>query len=99
MRVRSDAELNGIIAKWMGWKPYSSEGRLEWDGQGYSRTPIMPPSYCTDLNAIHDAVSRLDKDPYHWWAKRLSEICGDYSKAANANPRQCSEALVELMES
>ena len=60
---RTDAELNRVIAGWMGLN-------LE-DYTGHPDNPvkaeIAPPNYCTDLNAIQQAVMNLpDHDKYEF---------------------------------
>lgn len=105
---RSDNELNRIIAEWMGWRfipehdaafttPAGSVYPESWhDPDGNEAMDI--PSYCTDLNAIREAVYKLPKPTqYMWFCNQLMQICGTHIDSVNATARQRAEALVNVI--
>lgn len=113
--TRPDSELNRIIAEWCGWK-YNGMGTVGslhhptnctcFDGAGCSI-----PSYCTDLNAMHEAVETLRNNQVHFFGYFGSlftvvtnglEWGGDLEffgfNLINATARQRAEALVRVIE-
>jgi len=106
--TRTDEELNRIIAEWMGWKfqpetpsgaPFDHEPEHWLDADG---GPVNW-FFCEDLNAIYNAENKLICDKLSCeYEDRLieSDIEGHYYwRLRHASARQCSEALVAVIES
>ena len=102
IKDRSDEELNRTIAEWEGWKFVPEhdvsfitpaghampEGWTDPEGEPYS----IPPNYCRDLNACHEAEGKLDYIQQYEYADQL------FMKLTFATARQRAEALVAVIE-
>jgi hypothetical protein len=101
--TRTDEELNRIIHRWLGFVP--SEPLIDGQIFTYGHRPdnswgeIVITDYCSDLNAIHEAVKKLPEGPYTWWSNHLMQIVGTHLKSVNAGARERAEALVAVIES
>ncbi len=102
--MKTNDELNKIIAKWCGWHTILDDeyGPLRGCKPGEVVTPGFIftdiPNYCTDLNAIHEAVKKLPEGPFTWWSNHLMQIVGTHLKSINAGARERAEALVAVIE-
>jgi len=62
---------NTTIAKVCGWKP-TTDGGICWDHEG---NPIItPPQYTRDLNAMHEAESRLPCGHWTRYCQYLADL-------------------------
>ena len=118
IKDRSDEELNRTIAEWMGWKFVPErdvsfttpaghampEGWTDPQGEPYS----IPPNYCRDLNACHEAEKQGLGSSTAWveftlalinvlQADNMSEVDG-ITCTLQATARQRAEALVRVIE-
>lgn len=104
--LRTDQELNRIIAEWYRSDlPDSGVSVAE-----FGESPPFYPSYCTDLNAIHEAEKKLTEVwQIEMWFVELDGIVNSglpkfkTSFAAQiavtqATARQRAEALVAVIE-
>lgn len=64
--IMSDQEINIAIAEVVGWKDLEIEDFSEYGvpcfilmGSNNTGTRLMPPDYCGDLNAMHEAEKTL----------------------------------------
>ena len=64
--TRSSAELNHIIAEWMGWTPGTVINFT--NGEEHYPWPKNAPDYCGDLNAVHEACQKLNESQREKWA-------------------------------
>ena len=111
--TRTDAELNRIIAEWMGWVIAINPNHCHLENAG--RLPNGPfdgwqeiPSYCTDLNVIHEAENKwceqpeLDDDemhPKYAYVRYLYNIVVPLNRQPfRATARQRAEALVAVIQ-
>lgn len=108
--TRTDQELNKIIAEWMGWLRMIRMGKeVYYDPEGGHVFPHKLPDYCSDLNAIHEAVYKCNDSQCKLWVNNLEQILrsklrdegvhqwpDDFSRH-NALARQRAEALVSLI--
>ncbi len=116
--TRKDEELNRIIAEWMGLKFYPeihpediNRHMLAFWADGEMKTKNA--RFCSDLNAIHEAVSKLGKDLYdddrgftwhlarvvHGYDAEPESVGFDFYEMQEASARQRAEALVAVIES
>lgn len=110
---RPDAELNLIIAEWCGWTGIQLTAltvKNPWlvgyfPGCTFARERL--PSYCTDLNAIHEAEKNLihqsgpnnQGHPRYRLASQLYHVTvPDGDQPCFATARQRAEALVAVIE-
>lgn len=86
---RTDDEMNRIIAKWVGFEkqvPYETE---DSDGSMINCLGGSPiPKYCSDLNAIRVAVTKLTGDDKSLWYDYLSLHLPKYPMADIHNIHQ-----------
>lgn len=107
---RSNAELNRIIAEWMGPGGYIQS----FDMIERKHYPTGKPKlFCTDLNAVMEAVRQLGGDDQSLWYDTMAMECPEdpeadiaqmrwitqWFVAVEATPRQRAEALVYVIES
>lgn len=115
---RIDEELNRVIAEWCGWKfvpehdvSFSTpaghvmpEGWTDPEGEPYS----IPPNYCRDLNACHEAEGKLELQQSGQFAEVLKSVVLETTKLPwvdagsfahiHATARQRAEAIVRVIE-
>lgn len=102
--MRTDEELNRIIAEWCGWTP--TDGDLKCAGAWLEMTgetiPPSPPKYSTDLNAMHDVWKKSDAWTRTKWTMELADCVNknptDGFCLIFATARQRAEALVDVIE-
>jgi hypothetical protein len=105
--TRTDKELNEFIAEWMGWKEYDNQPPLcRWKrSDGFWNT--RPPSYCEDLNAIHDAENAwcdvegpedISHPKYRLAEALYHVVVPEQRQPFRATSRERSEALVSVIE-
>jgi len=65
----TNEQINIAIAKACGWKNLEIEDFSEYGvpcfmlmGSNHTGTRLMPPDYCNDLNAMHEAVREVFTD-------------------------------------
>jgi len=109
---RTDAEINRVIAEWCGWRLIPSHdiyisGQTqavpeEWESPNGDYHDELP-NYCGDLNACHEAESKL---PVEYQMKAAVYVYNNHrpkgAKASwtmyHAAARQRAEALVRTIE-
>lgn len=111
--TRTDAELNRIIAEWVGWVYYMptpeaiSRGypgypywmHNKYAGAGFTGELIHPPNYCTNLNAIHEAEKKLNDSQIDQYKHRLQIAVTEKERISQCTTaRQRAEALVAVIE-
>jgi len=105
--ARSDEELNYIIAGWLGWTfhPESSPGDIElYEPEHWTDETGMAANwfFCDDLNAVHQAWLKLNKDEKHRFQDALQRVLLSSLQAScwmiGAEARQRAEALVKVIE-
>ncbi len=114
---RSDTELNRIIAEWhYGYEDFDQlkdhlnpprwEGRKLFGSHRAQNKWEDVLSYCTDLNAIHEAEEKVlsNVDTGYAYDCELNIICGcyedgvmNYVKLRHATARERAEALVNVI--
>lgn len=96
----TDEQINAAIAEACGWKAVCIDG-----GSGFYKgfdngAELRPdlPSYCTDLNAMHEAES-LYIEMDEWWETYLGHIGAQWSRqhVAHAPARQRAEAFLKTL--
>jgi len=102
---RTDDEINRVIAEWCGWE-YVSNGcgyETRYVGTPSETRVFVPvPNYCDDLNAVHQAWLKLNKDEKHRFQDALQRVLLSRLQAScwiiGAEARQRAEALVKVIE-
>ena len=88
----TDEQINAAIAEACGWK-----GNLICRDFNGNLWPSVPPNYCTDLNAMHEAERTLhptDLGVMGIWIARLLKQDGEWFHAA---ARQRAEAFLRTL--
>ena len=95
--MRTDAELNRIIAEWAGWKPTSEdiEASNAWRFTAGELIPPRPPNYCTDLNAIANTEHKLSHLQRTDYIRILNQGDFSYRRLAFATARRRGGSLGE----
>ena len=91
----TNEEINTAIAEACGW---TLTARNWWykDGEYFA----LPPDYCTNLNAMHEAEkllegsARLDDLAYRL---HMQDICGTLTKSIRSTARQRAEAFLKTL--
>ena len=102
----TNEQINIAIAKACGWKNLEIEDFSEYGvpcfmlmGSNHTGTRLMPPDYCNDLNAMHEAEKVIKKDSNLWktyesfLARIVSGDCGMFHITAN----QRAEAFLKTI--
>ena len=99
----SAAELNAVIAKWMGWEESMISGWIAPAEQGkhWRIWKKAPPDYAGDLNAWGDAWLAIERCGYedHFGVELMKVQLNEppcrtgYYECAKATARQRAEAL------
>jgi hypothetical protein len=97
----TDSEINKIIAEYIQWKPaiifrdMTGKPFEGWD---------IPPDYCRDLNAMHEAEKTLSRGQnYHqlygfgFYVNTLTQICYQ-QHILTATASQRAEAFVRTID-
>ena len=101
----TDTQINGEIAKALGWlfKPMTGPLGRPWEPPEGKRFQ-NPPSYTTDLNAMHEAEDYLRKK--RKWKSYLDYLVPEdeneipynlFWSAAHASPRDRAEAFLRTL--
>lgn len=103
--MRTDEELNRLIAEWCGWFICHSFGSEMWSSPDPMRrlyTEDELPKYSTDLNAMHDVWKKSDAWTRTKWTMELADCVNknptDGFCLIFATARQRAEALVAVIE-
>lgn len=107
--TRTDAELNRIIAEWMGWRfvPETPSGApVDYEPEHWLDENGRPTNwfFCEDLNAIHEAA--LKAGPHSGYTRALRAIVLQHGEDSSlgdfyyyeAEARQRAEALVAVIQ-
>jgi hypothetical protein len=80
----TNEQINIAIAKACGWKNLEIEDFSEYGvpcfmlmGSNHTGTRLMPPDYCNDLNAMHEAEKILTTKQKQRYAIALSDDLSD----------------------
>lgn len=106
----SDQEINIAIAEVVGWKDLEIEDFSEYGvpcfilmGSNNTGTRLMPPDYCNDLNAMHEAEKVLvEMGVNKWWTYaghilRHNPSPFGAETAIHATARQRAEAFLRTI--
>ncbi len=99
--MRTNEELNKVIAEWCGWR---EETTVEYYYGALIKKVSVPPSYSTDLNAMHEAMLKLNDIQWDRMAEELTRVIEQSGERSNARywlrttSRQRAEALVAVIE-
>ncbi len=111
--MKTNEELNCIIAKWVGYKFQPEKLPTHRDPDYEPAFWIDPddrntfdiPRYCEDINAIHEAEKKLTDYQKVKCYHKISDIIGDcgeptenFFNTYHATARQRAEALVAVIE-
>lgn len=103
----TDREINLVIAEWRGWKiePLSAPdgSRYGYPPNGLPKTSSAVetiPDYCRDLNAIHDAESKLEghqRDDYQMTVIESTHGPNWRFDIIHMNAKERAECLVKVI--
>jgi hypothetical protein len=62
-------------------------------GSNHTGTRLMPPDYCNDLNAMHEAENSIPH-PSYFYIYNLTEVCGGENRIYRASAAQRAEAFL-----
>ena len=95
----SEQEINDAIAEACGRERNPDGGWYPDNGLRVGTQAI--PDYCTDLNAMHEALVLLNtwrlRDNYFGWLREILDAEFDNWKVYAASPRHCAEALLRTL--
>jgi hypothetical protein len=89
----SGKEINIAIAKILGW--IQSECG-NWIIRGVVVKAIVPPNYCNDLNAMHEAEKVLTANQFDKYCYRLDAV-GGMRHCTHATAAQRAEAFLKTL--
>lgn len=95
----NDNEINIAIAEAVKWKPSVDSG-ICWDDNG--KPIVSPPSYSTELNAMHAAEKVLKPKEWGAYTRTLNELISQGDKGimqaiCHATARQRAEAFLRTL--
>ena len=92
----TDQEINIAIAEAVKWKPSVDSG-ICWDDNG--KPIVSPPSYTTDLNAMHEAeVVMGDEDYFNYCRIALPKAQqSEIAQGRTATASQRAEAFLRTL--
>lgn len=95
----TNEQINKVIAETCGWieRPTCTD---------FLGNPLLPPDYCNDLNAMHEAEKRLSEKQKRTFAFMLAQVLDtsptvdldDQFLNIHATARQRAEAFLKTIE-
>lgn len=99
--ARSDAELNRVIAEWLGWTSDDGKWWRDKDGDAFTLGRDFAGEihdYCNDLNPLTFAVDRLTEGQLVMYGNELMKRAGSHIECLRAKCRLRAESLVAVIE-